>query len=252
MFHLVYGLYPCTGPAREFEANTFASKARSYKLPLPKIAAIINNRRVQVDRLAHTSAPVQARRAEGCSQLAGLQKAVERACATAPGACCSLAADRLRFCPPCPCCCCCSCRSLIVKGDTNQAGRAALAYRALASSHAGLLFDGYKKAAELNELDRVFKMEGINGGQPFNDNQIVQFSEAYSGTMRDMRSTGVAALTCGFPVYLIGDKQSVIRTHCNNRVWHGAINNILQVCPAATRRADPTLSTCQPRSVVWC
>lgn len=233
--------YPCAGPAREFEANTFASKARSYQLPLPKIAAIINNRRVQVDRLEHTSVSMRARRAEGCLQC-GTTKTVERAC-------CPSAADRLRFCPPCLCCC--SCRSLIVRGDANQAGKAALAYRALASSHAGLLFDGYKKAAELNELDKVFKMEGINGGQPFNDNQIVQFSEAYSGTMRDMCTTGVAALTCGFPVYLIGGKQSVIRTHCKvKRIGHGAVNNILQVRPVVTRSTDLTLSTCQRQCVV--
>jgi hypothetical protein len=44
MFHLLYGLYPSNGPAASFEANTFASKARAYGIPLPKIAAIVHNR----------------------------------------------------------------------------------------------------------------------------------------------------------------------------------------------------------------
>lgn len=44
MFHLVYGLFPATGPAAEFEANTFASKAKAYDIPLPQVTAIINNK----------------------------------------------------------------------------------------------------------------------------------------------------------------------------------------------------------------
>jgi hypothetical protein len=44
MFHLLYGLYPSAGPAANFEASTFASKARAYDIPLPRIAAIVHNR----------------------------------------------------------------------------------------------------------------------------------------------------------------------------------------------------------------
>lgn len=41
------------------------------------------------------------------------------------------------------------CRNPVINnGQANQAAKTSAAYRALAASHAGLLFNGYKKAAE--------------------------------------------------------------------------------------------------------
>jgi hypothetical protein len=71
-------------------------------------------------------------------------------------------------------------------------------YKELAASHAGLLFDGYRQAATRNELNRVFFPRE---GGPFNEGngQLRRFSAAYTSTMRDMRSAGVASLHTGIP-----------------------------------------------------
>jgi hypothetical protein len=87
-------------------------------------------------------------------------------------------------------------------------------YRELAASHAGLLFDGYQKAANGNELDRVFlPREGV----PFDTNQLREFSAAYTATMRDMRSAGVASLHTGIPLWLLPDRSALINRRFNGR-----------------------------------
>lgn len=115
---------------------------------------------------------------------------------------------------------------MIKNGQANQAAKTSAAYRALAASHAGLLFDGYKKAADNGEVDRVFLPRSA---APFGPNDVVQFSEAYSGTMRDMRTCGVAALHCGIPVYLLKKKQALINSHFPNTFVVKRANQVIQV-----------------------
>jgi hypothetical protein len=101
----------------------------------------------------------------------------------------------------------------VKEGDAEQDAHRPKAYRELAESHAGLLFDGYETAKKMDrdkgnqenqELYRVFLPQPRGGGsapQPFADGDIMGFSRAYTGTMRDMRTNGVAALSFGVPVY---------------------------------------------------
>ncbi|KAF6252278.1 P-loop containing nucleoside triphosphate hydrolase protein [Scenedesmus sp. NREL 46B-D3] len=51
-------------------------------------------------------------------------------------------------------------------------------YRELANSHAGLLFDGYKRAADLDELDRVFFPRA---GGPFNEGDMLVMMKTIFG-----------------------------------------------------------------------
>eukprot|EP00878_Enallax_costatus_P021389 GHUV01022639.1.p3 GENE.GHUV01022639.1~~GHUV01022639.1.p3 ORF type:complete len:123 (+),score=36.80 GHUV01022639.1:1769-2137(+) len=44
MYHLVYGLYPTQGRAKDFEKETFAYKVKDFGMNLPKITAMIHNR----------------------------------------------------------------------------------------------------------------------------------------------------------------------------------------------------------------
>jgi hypothetical protein len=70
-----------------------------------------------------------------------------------------------------------------------------------------MLHEGYMRAVQRNDLDRVF-VPRTNG--PFGAAQLIAFSQAYTGTMRDMRSCGVAAIYTGLPLWRLREKASLV------------------------------------------
>jgi hypothetical protein len=110
------------------------------------------------------------------------------------------------------------CRTPVIR-EAVSAGeqfRRPIVYRELAASHAGLLFQGYLTAAASDELDRVFFPRE---GGPFNvgNGQLQRFSAAYTGTMRDMRSAGVASLHTGVPLWMLPERRGLINQRFNGR-----------------------------------
>lgn len=87
-----------------------------------------------------------------------------------------------------------------VPSQANQSGgpQTPQAYRQLADVHASQLFDGYQRAMQMGDLNRVFLTRGT---QPFQT--VLEFSAAYTGNLSDMRGCGVAALYTGLPRYLL-------------------------------------------------
>lgn len=95
--------------------------------------------------------------------------------------------------------------------NPNDSFKRPKAYRELATSHAGLLFDGYQRAQLLEQVDRVFKPRK----ETFKSNELLAFSAAYTGTIRDMCSCGIAALHTGLPLSKLVEKKNLISREFN-------------------------------------
>lgn len=80
----------------------------------------------------------------------------------------------------------------------------------MAAEQCGRLFDGYQKAVQTGQLNRVFSV--INGadGNPMMCNNVDEFADTYTATMRDMRSCGVAAVHSGFPLWQLLEKSKFV------------------------------------------
>jgi hypothetical protein len=118
------------------------------------------------------------------------------------------------------------CRTPAQRQAGNGQAQGPAAYRHLADSHAGLLLDGYLKAVQRNELERVF-VPRANG--PFAAGQLLAFSQAYTGTMRDMRSCGVAAIYTGLPIWILRQKASLVNREFKFRNFNTRAQNLMRV-----------------------
>lgn len=76
----------------------------------------------------------------------------------------------------------------------------------MATEQVGLLYDGYQRAQRNDTLTRVFRdVTGPDGAMRVCNSQL-DFAEAYTATIRDMRSCGVAAVHSGLPIWRLIDK----------------------------------------------
>lgn len=117
-----------------------------------------------------------------------------------------------------------TCRTPVINQNAAAGAQNPRAYRQLADGHAGLLYDGYQKAMQNDDLERVFLPRGA---QPFQT--LLQFSAAYTGTMRDMRSCGVAALHTGLPLYLLKEKAHLIPPGFKAKNFTGRLPFLMKV-----------------------
>ena len=104
----------------------------------------------------------------------------------------------------------CACyRSPVYKKENinaRQPGRRK-AFGALVDTQAEVLFDGYQKAKQATELDRVFLVTEATK----NLQTTTAFSEAFTGTMRDMQSCGIASNHTGIPLWKLRENKSVLK-----------------------------------------
>lgn len=113
-------------------------------------------------------------------------------------------------------------------------------YTDMAESHAGLLFDGYQRAKTLDNLERVFKPSG----RIYRDNELLAFTAAYTGTIRDMCSCGVAALHTGLPLSQLVNKKHLVSREFNTGGFIERTPYLIKVCDNSYPAAKSSTSYC--------
>jgi hypothetical protein len=114
-------------------------------------------------------------------------------------------------------------------------------FRQLADSHAGLLFEGYQRSCNpiIDRLHRVFLPRV---GDPLGPHRLRDFSEAYTGTIHDMASCGVAAMHTGIPLWNMEDKSRLIAQIFKTRDTTKRLPFLMNVSQSAG-----LLLTCRPQ-----
>lgn len=108
----------------------------------------------------------------------------------------------------------CVCRNPVIAENNNEPATVPINYLALGRNQCRQLFDGYLEARNSGDanLRRIFKLRiGGNGAETkYSDAQLNEFRTDFTTSFRDMRSCGVAAMHCGFPLWQLVDKYSLV------------------------------------------
>lgn len=122
-------------------------------------------------------------------------------------------------------------------------------------------FEGYIEAKRSGEdnLRRIFRLRTDDDGDEkiYNEHARLEFKSDFTTKIRDMRSCGVTAAHCGFPLWQLVNKFDLVakRLKRDRREVQGRVNGCMKVCVAYRQRIRSfhCASGCVAGTVItWC
>ena len=105
-----------------------------------------------------------------------------------------------------------------------------------------MLLDGYQKAFQGHELERVFL---VTPDTPQTLATAAAFSEAFTGTMRDMQSCGIASIHTGVPLWMLKEKRALVQQTFQGTGFLASVCRLVEVRTQALREKGCSCLCCK-------